>query len=108
MSAAPAPFHRSTETLDEAVTEQLKISDELRQIRELVAQKDADLIALRTQLTQVAGDSLRAMTAATVASANSELALKAATVASDKSALVLRGFGELRAQIAKLIGNGHG
>lgn len=94
MTSATVPFKRSAETLEDAVEEQLKISDELRQIRELVAQKDADLIALRTQITQVAADSLRAVTAATTASANSEL--------------VLRGFKELKGQIAQLIGNSHG
>lgn len=94
VSAAAAPFKRNAETLEEAVDEQLKVSDELRQIRELVAQKDADLIALRTQITQVAADSLRAVTAATTASANSEL--------------VLKGFAQLRKDLAKHFGNGHG
>lgn len=89
------PFHTAgAETLEQAVDEQLKVSDEIRQLREMVQQQNADLLALRTVMAQTQSDALRAVTAATKASANTELLLK--------------GFAELRKDIAKLVGNGHG
>lgn len=87
------PFKHDTETTEKALEEHLKVSAELRQIRELIAQKDADLIALRTAIAQVQSDALRAVSASTLASANSER--------------VLRAFEELKPYLAKLVGNGH-